>query len=593
MPHSLTLRHRAGGIYRLLGFFMLSLALQTPAFAGEGRHALLIGIGRYAPASNATDLKGVPFDLQNARRMAKVMGVEDAAIVELKDAEATKANIEARLDQLSRKVLQGDRVFIYFSGHGTRRSTPSGCEEGLFTYDGEMINEQEMARFTGPMSQRSEKLVTMMDACFSGGVVTGTRSLAQAQGLVAKFVSKAADEACSIDGVNIVAPRSLLSELGRFGIRSENFVQIAAAKRDEVSWDDPDKGGVATQAISRCLLGEAEDLNRSGAVSLDEVRACAQKLMDETMAPHRARGKLPSTMQVSGNRNLIVAPAVLSKPPAPVVAVQPAIPPPSVTRITPEPAPPLPLAPPPVVVTAPTLAPQPVVSEPQPVKIPPAAPLAVEPLPVVVLQPVAPDPIPPQPVVLQPIAPAPQPVPLPLASPNIQPPPAQAEPVGALATMRDIYQQRDPRRQLIVNVPAKTLRIDRDKLSMTVKSAVAGYVYVVLLGSDEKSFYLLFPNRIDQDNRIKANETLKLPRPAWQVTAGGPAGTDKLLVVVSQSARDAKIFVPDENSGGGAFTFALADLQSRGRLIDFFLGKGVKGRSAAMSAALVDIREIP
>ena len=134
-----------------------------------------------------------------------------------------------------------------------------------------------------------------------------------------KFISKAKQDACSTQGSNNLVTRSLLSELGRFGIKSENFVQIAAAKRDEVSWDEPGRGGMATQAISRCLLGEASDLNRSGAVSLDEVRACAQKIMDQRMAPSRARGLLPSTIQVSGNRNLVVTP---SAPPAAPVVVQ-------------------------------------------------------------------------------------------------------------------------------------------------------------------------------------------------------------------------------------------------------------------------------
>lgn len=536
-----------GWLYGLLAVFALGNLVQIPVFAAEGRHALLIGIGRYAPASGATSLDGVPFDLKSARLMAKAMGVDDAAIVELRDDQATKANIEARLEQMSRKVVQGDRVFVYFSGHGTRISTTDGCEEGLFTFEGDMINVQELAKFTGPMSQRAEKIITMVDACFSGGVVSPTRSLAAPPGLVAKFISKDTQGLCSIQGANNLTTRSLLSELARFGIKSENFVQIAAARRDEVSWDEPGKGGVATQAISRCLMGEAQDLNRSGAISLEEVRACAQKIVDERMAPHRRGGQLPSTIQVSGNRNLVVVPVALNKP----LVVQAVIEPPS------------PLVAPNVVIPAPIVIVPPVVVVAPPVNAPP------------------------------PVFSQPQPVPPVIQAPPVQPQLVVPEPVGALATMHEIYHQRDPRRELAVLVPDKPLRIGVDKLSLTVKSATAGYVYAVMLGSDEKSFYLLFPNKIDKDNRIKANQTMRLPRPAWDITAGGPEGTNRLLVVVSQSPRDVKIFVPGDGGGGGAFTFAVADLPSRGRLIDFFVGKGVKGRSAAMSAALIDIKEIP
>lgn len=549
----------------------LSLLSPTLAQAVEGRHALIIGISHYASNVGADTLEGVPYDMKSARQMAIAMGVDDKSIIELRDEQATKRNIEAQLAKLTRRVQQGDRVFVYFSGHGTRMATGGGCEEGLLSFDGDMINEQEFAKYTGPMSQRAEKMITMVDSCFSGGVLATTRALSS-PAMRPKFISKANQDACSTQGSNNLVTRSLLSELGRFGIKSENFVQIAAAKRDEVSWDEPGKGGIATQAISRCLLGEASDLNRSGAVSLDEVRACAQQIMDQRMAPSRSRGLLPSTIQVSGNRNLVVTP---SAPPAPVVVQAP------------PPAPAIVQAPPPAVIAAPPPATQVAstavqTTQVEPVKLPSPAPGVVAVAP-------APTPTP---------TPTPTTAPAPTAAVPAAPPaaplasPAAPEPMGPLATLQELFQQRDSRRELLVSIPSPNLRIGQDKLSLSVKSQVAGYVYVVMLGSDEKSFYLLFPNKVDGDNRIKANQTLLLPRPSWEVTAGGPAGTNRMLVVVSQSPRDPKVFVPTDG-GGGAFTFAVADLAGRNRLMDFFLGKGVKGRSVSMSAALLDIKEIP
>jgi len=551
---------------------VLGLLSPTLAQAVEGRHALIIGISHYASNVGADTLEGVPYDMKSARQMAIAMGVDDKSIIELRDEQATKRNIEAQLAKLTRRVQQGDRVFVYFSGHGTRMATGGGCEEGLLSFDGDMINEQEFAKYTGPMSQRAEKMITMVDSCFSGGVLTTTRALSSSA-IRPKFISKANQDACSTQGSNNLVTRSLLSELGRFGIKSENFVQIAAAKRDEVSWDEPGKGGMATQAISRCLLGEASDLNRSGAVSLDEVRACAQKIMDQRMEPSRSRGLLSSTIQVSGNRNLVVTPSAPPAPPAPVVVQAP------------PPAPVIVQAPPPAVIAVSPTPPATQVATPvlqttqvEPVKLPSPAPSVVA---------IAPTPTPTP-------TPAPAPATTVPATPPAVPlaPPAAPEPMGSLATLQELFQQRDSRRELLVSVPSPNLRIGQDKLALSVKSPVAGYVYVVMLGSDEKSFYLLFPNKVDGDNRIKANQTLLLPRPSWEVTAGGPAGTNRMLVVVSQSPRDPKVFVPTDG-GGGAFTFAVADLAGRNRLMDFFLGKGVKGRSATMSAALVDIKEIP
>ena len=308
----------------------------SSSLAAEGKHALLVGISRYPSDTGAAQLDGVTIDLNSARRMAHAMGVDDGAIVELRNADATKANIRRQLEQLNRKVQQGDRVFVYFSGHGTRVATDTGCEEGYLTYDNEVLNHQDMAQYTGPMSQRAEKLVTMIDACFSGGVVaTGTRSMkSPPNGLVAKFVSRTSSNEgmCSVEGVNNRTTRSLLTELGRFGMNRENFVEIAAAKRDEVSWEITGEGGLVTKAVSQCLLGDSQDINGSGAVSLDEVRVCAQKKVNERMAGNAPFGQYPSTIQITGNRNLVVAPTVIYVPPVAVPA--PSKPTPMVTALT-------------------------------------------------------------------------------------------------------------------------------------------------------------------------------------------------------------------------------------------------------------------
>lgn len=66
-----------------------SLVLMLPcAFAAEGRHALIVGIGQYSEASQTTALPGVPKDMENARKMAYAMGIEDQNIVELRDTAA-------------------------------------------------------------------------------------------------------------------------------------------------------------------------------------------------------------------------------------------------------------------------------------------------------------------------------------------------------------------------------------------------------------------------------------------------------------------------------------------------------------------------
>lgn len=685
--------------------------------AAEGRYALIIGIGQYSPDSGASVLPGIPKDMENVRKIARAMQIEERNIVELRDAQATRKNIVQALEKLRQQVQNGDQVLIYFSGHGTRLSAAGRCSEGLITYTpgaytvADLLSEEDLARYTQPISQKADKLITLFDSCFSGGVLAArTRSLAQDLGIRPRF-SPAPGE-CSVP-VNDRNTRSFAPVMTRLGAAQENFVQIAAANYNEVSWDFPTIGGLATHSLTQCLLGDATDLNRSGAVSLDEVRQCAQTKVDEAMKPFASTGRAPSTIQVRGARNLIVVPTqpqVALAPPPPLTPPPPPAPPrpaaatgspTTATKPTPMPAvaqatAPAAQAPAPVQMAQapmpapaiPTPAPAPLAQIPAPM-VPPSAPPSAQPSAPPTAQPpaavqvaqatavVAPPaavvvppavvvapPVTPDPAVATVIRPAPAQAPAPVAAPapsivaageyraesttqpitSPTPPPtlpavvAAAAPAAATggataaadapsaatpppliaqaivrpmpsalpepekpaeqllasaATLQDIYAMRNGRLKLEVSAPEQ-LTIDKDPLQFSVRSNTAGYLYAVMLGSDGRSFYLLFPNKLDGDNRIKANTTYRFPRPGWAVKAGGPEGVNHLLFVVSQSPRDPRVFVPtDSGDGGGPFTFAVTDLIARQRLVDFFIGRGVQGRNRLMAAQLLTIKEVP
>ena len=84
----------------LMASFALGVLAPTLARAVEGRHALIIGISHYASNVGADTLEGVPYDMKSARQMAIAMGVDDTSIIELRDEQATKRNIEAQLARL-------------------------------------------------------------------------------------------------------------------------------------------------------------------------------------------------------------------------------------------------------------------------------------------------------------------------------------------------------------------------------------------------------------------------------------------------------------------------------------------------------------
>lgn len=144
--------------------------------------------------------------------------------------------------------------------------------------------------------------------------------------------------------------------------------------------------------------------------------------------------------------------------------------------------------------------------------------------------------------------PAPAGVPVPLASveaavaPVVMPAPASAAAPAvkpsALAALQDIHGSRDDRRLVTLTAAKPALKIGVDTVDFTLTSREGGYVYLVMVGSDGETFDLLFPNQIDRNNLIEPGGTMRLPRPAWQLSAEGPPGKNTLLAIVTDNPRD-------------------------------------------------------
>ncbi len=574
--------HRLFFDWRVALIAALALGLAAPVQAQDkaSRSALIVGVGTYS-VPEIPPLPGVAVDMASARAIANAMGIADQRITVLRDAQATKQGVLDALEQLAASTTQGGRVFLYFSGHGTRWYEPTiaGCKEGLLSFDYKTITNEEIAQRTRRISEVADKVVVLFDACHSDGVSGSrarnpavTRSIASGA-VTAKFFLKGGADADACAKPSNVKTRGLLAESTRLGALSENFVQITSSRADEVSFDS-DKGGLATQAVRDCLLGKAVDRDGSGAVAIHDVEHCAQQIVEDKLKPFP--DLKPHHITVTGNRNIV--PVAVLRPPAPtVVAVASSANTAAPTSLaSPAPSP-----------TVPAVLP----SVPA---VPPAVPAASPVTPAVVTAVVAT----PTPATQPVVAPAPPPVaaptPPPVAFPAAPPVAPPVQPVlASLATLRMIEQQSNPRRKVEVVLSRNSLKIGKDPLALTVKSSHDGYVHMVLLGSDRKSFYLLFPNGLDSDNRIRANQRLSLPRPDWKLVAQGPAGTDQLLVLVSDTPRDLKALTASLPDAAAPFTFSLNDLPGRAALIDFFAGRGVTGGSESFGAKLLSIQETP
>ncbi len=435
---------------------ILAVGVVTPALAEV--HALILTISQYQ--GGVPPLAGVQQDGKSATAIARKMGVPEKNIVRLSDQQLTLAGMRRAFDDLNNRLQPNDQVFIYYSGHGSRtlvrEQGAERCAESLVTVDADFLTDTEFEQRLKKLSQKADKVIAFLDACHSGGVTTRAAP-GRAPAFSPKYWAKGGVEACA-KPINRLT-RGLNANAKSAGSGARNFVYIAAARDNEISLDQPGKGGVATQAWRDCMEGAARDLDGSGGITADEIRQCAQGRINFTLKD--AEGYLPHNVTIAGNPG-----AVLAFSEAPPVAV-------------------------PTPVKPPVVAPTPVVSTPT-------------------------------------VAPAPAPVPA----------PAIVVPPSPHATLADIYNRRDDRRRVELALAKPALKINKDKFEFTLRSSHPGYVYLLMVGSDGKTFDMIFPNRLDKNNFIQVGQALKLPRTDWEIVAQGPVGKNQLLAIVADAPRE-------------------------------------------------------
>ena len=535
-------------LFKLLLALLLGIFFTGSIQAQNNRAALIIGIEHYRNPVTAPSLLGVPADMNSAKQIAKAMGIPDKNVTVIQNQQATKRNLMEAFKKVSEFGANGGRVFIYFSGHGSRDydHKKKQCYEGLLSYDEELITNEEIASATQKLKDNVDKTIVLFDACHAGGVLktalqTRSAGSTPALSLTPKFVAKGSlDDVMACRSATNFQTRGLFDQATRLGALQENLVLISSARPDEVAWDEgPGAGGIATQALRDCLLGQARDTNASGAVTLEEIRACAQVKMDQKLPGPNPKA---SNLVIRGNRNLIPVVATPTAPPPEPVVVASAIP---------------------------AKPPEQLVQNKPPVEVVPAKPA-----------PVTSNPVKPPPVV---VAPAP-------AAPVVSPPSVDA--LASLATLKDIEAQRNPIRKLDIKLAKKTLKINQDYLDLQIKSSHDGYLYLVLLGSDKKSFYMLYPNKLDGNNRIQAGKTINLPNQSWQIKAAGPAGVDHILVLVADSERDLKTLEALGADKNSPFVYALNNPSGRSAVINYLTGKSPDGASERYAAQIITVTEV-
>ncbi len=152
----------------------------------------------------------------------------------------------------------------------------------------------------------------------------------------------------------------------------------------------------------------------------------------------------------------------------------------------------------------------------------------------------------PPPVAAQVPAPVAEPGPPPVSSasavaaptPPAPPPPTAAAPPVLADALSQLHESRSANHAVSVTTDNARVRIGKEKIRFRVQSEKSGYLYVFMMGTDNQHINLLFPNSLDSNNRIVANQPLNLPRAGGLMTAGGPAGTNQFVAMVSEAPRD-------------------------------------------------------
>jgi hypothetical protein len=419
-------------------------------------HALIITVSEY----QRSPLPGVLTDRKLATELATRFGVPPQNVVQLSEQEVTREGLKQAFAAMSESIMPGDKLYVYFSGHGARslNKATGQCTESIVMQDMHVVTNAEFAGMVKPLSAKADKTVVMLDSCHSGGVANAANSRALASPAAAqrpKFSAEASSPQCAL-AVNL---GSFSTNRGAdLNTTDHNLVILAAAKNNEVAWDTS-KGGALTYNFSQCLGGTATDTDHSGSLSMQELTDCVQARLDKTQEDTALQHAT-----LVGNGRLVPAFSDTAQSAPPAQGAPPAQSAPVVAAATASPATPAPATPAPAT-------------------------------------------------------------------------PAPPAPIDTLATLNDIYNQRDDRWQVEAKLGQPTLKIGSN-LNVTVRSQRDGFIYLFYQGSQPDSFYLLFPNQLDSVNAISANQELALPRSDWSVTALGPRGTDHLLVMVTETARD-------------------------------------------------------
>lgn len=299
----------------------LGLSLLASGAVMARDHVLIMTISNY----QSGPLPGVKHDERNALDLAKAIGYDTSQPSLFKEEQLAGEGIRRALSSVLEEVQQGDRLFMYYSGHGASFPVNGGCAEALVPIDaggdpGRMVRTSDLIGELDKVRTKLSDAFVFFDACHAGGhremVVNSGKAqdntmrngVGPASSLRSKSLAVRSGEQC-IKVANKSALEQYAQQQGAGkgsnsrGVnlsQARHFTFVAAARENEEALDQHDRGGLATTALLQCAQNGVANTTGTGIVSVDELQACAQRIINSTV-PSISKTHKPHNIEVHVN----------------------------------------------------------------------------------------------------------------------------------------------------------------------------------------------------------------------------------------------------------------------------------------------------
>ena len=274
-------------VTRQIGIVLAALLLSCGPLAARDR-ALVIGVNHYPRIIGGKDLRGAVADAETfAGLLVDVLKFDRSDVKLLVDEAATSKDI---LDNMQRWLIDGsspgDRVVLYFAGHGatakvrepngnirlTSTIVPSDASGDVTAADPQvdgMIEGRTIGQYLEKMPGR--RIMVVADSCHSGSVTRGVEPADQ-NGLIRTITPRVPVGMRSADVTDAV--RRELKTANRFldveprKTPAGSLAVWHAATIGQVTFDLPDRpGGIFTQTLAEGLVQRKAALKAGGPVT--------------------------------------------------------------------------------------------------------------------------------------------------------------------------------------------------------------------------------------------------------------------------------------------------------------------------------------